>query len=127
VFVVYSPLAWKLTRYYRYRCAPYWNTLNEWLKTKGLTARKKIHELRKLFGDAIVKRQGIFAGAAQLRHSSIQMTNNHYADPRQRAVLPVSELLTDKPAKQGVKASGKSRKAKKPASGKSAKAEKAAA
>jgi len=39
-----------------------------------ISARKKVHELRKLFGDAIVKQNGIFAGSAQLRHSTIQMT-----------------------------------------------------
>ena len=67
----------------------------EWLECNGISAKKKIHELRKLFGDAIVKRNGIFAGSAQLRHSTIQMTASHYADPRQRAVLPVEEALSD--------------------------------
>ncbi|HTQ50118.1 MAG TPA: hypothetical protein VMJ12_05360, partial [Candidatus Acidoferrales bacterium] len=32
---------------------------------------------------------------AQLRHSTIQMTASHYTDPRQRAALPVGELLSD--------------------------------
>ena len=102
-FVVSSPLEWKRTNYFRYRCEPHWETLNGWLNGKGITATKKVHELRKLFGDAIVKQQGIFAGAAQLRHSSIQMTANHYTDPRQRAALPVSELLADKPARKARK------------------------
>jgi hypothetical protein len=72
----------------------------EWLETNGISARKKIHELRKLFGDAIVKREGIFAGSAQLRHSTIQMTANHYANPRQRAALPVGSLFSDKPSRR---------------------------
>lgn len=83
---------------YRYRCAPHWRTLKRWLEGQGITATKKIHELRKLFGDAIVKRNGIFAGSAQLRHSTIQMTASHYADPRQRAVIPMGELLTKESA-----------------------------
>jgi hypothetical protein len=69
--------------------------LTNWLKDNGISARKKIHELRKIFGDAIVKQNGIFAGSAQLRHATIQMTASHYTDPRQRAVLPVGKLFSD--------------------------------
>ncbi|MCI0747147.1 MAG: hypothetical protein L0Y58_17225 [Verrucomicrobia subdivision 3 bacterium] len=94
-FVVNSPREWKATAYQRYRCEPHWRTLMNWLEANGISARKKVHELRKLFGDAIVKRNGIFAGSAQLRHSTIQMTANHYTDPRQRAALPVGTLFAD--------------------------------
>jgi integrase len=94
-FVVNSPLDWKATTYRRYRCEPHWRTLIDWLESNGINARKKVHELRKLFGDAIVKRNGIFAGSAQLRHSTIQMTASHYTDPRQRAALPVGNLFAD--------------------------------
>jgi integrase len=99
-FVVQSHLEWKATAYVRYRCEPHWRTLLDWLETNGISARKKVHELRKLFGDAIVKREGIFAGSAQLRHSTIQMTANHYTDPRQRAALPVGRLFSDKPPRR---------------------------
>lgn len=88
-------LGWKATTYRRYRCEPHWRTLIGWLESNGINARKKVHELRKLFGDAIVKRNGIFAGSAQLRHSTIQMTASHYTDPRQRAALPLGNLLSD--------------------------------
>jgi len=94
-FVVNSPLGWKATTYRRYRCEPHWRTLIGWLESNGINARKKVHELRKLFGDAIVKRHGIFAGSAQLRHSTIQMTASHYTDPRQRAALPVGNLFSE--------------------------------
>lgn len=94
-FVVGSDLEWKPTTYGRYRCEPHWRRLLGWLEEKGIRARKKVHELRKLFGDAIVKQNGIFAGSAQLRHATIQMTANHYTDPRQRAVLPVGILFAD--------------------------------
>lgn len=97
-FVVNSPLEWKATTYLRYRCEPHWGTLTEWLESNGINARKKVHELRKLFGDAIVKRNGIFAGSAQLRHSTIQMTASHYTDPRQRAALPVGNLFPERDA-----------------------------
>ncbi len=95
-FVIRSPMEWKSsTKYNFYRCEPHWRTLIEWLAGKGITARKKVHELRKLFGDAIVKQNGIFAGSAQLRHTTIQMTASYYTDPRQRAILPVGNLLSD--------------------------------
>ena len=93
----------------RYRCEPHWRTLLDWLETNGLSARKKVHELRKLFGDAIVKREGIFAGSAQLRHSTIQMTANHYTDPRQRAALPVGRLFSDKTSRRSFKSRRMSR------------------
>jgi len=94
-FVVNSTLKWKPTTYERYRCEPHWRMLIEWLEENGISARKKVHELRKIFGDAIVKQNGIFAGSAQLRHSTIQITASHYTDPRQRAALPVGKLFSD--------------------------------
>jgi hypothetical protein len=94
-FVVHSDWKWKAAEYLRYRCEPHWRVLIGWLETNGISARKKVHELRKLFGDAIVRQNGIFAGSAQLRHSTIQMTASHYADPRQRAALPVGNLFSD--------------------------------
>jgi hypothetical protein len=93
-FVVSSDLKWKSVEYMRYRCEPHWRVLIEWLEVNSISARQKVHELRKLFGDAIVKRNGIFTGSAQLRHASIQMTANHYTDPRQRAALPVGNLFS---------------------------------
>src|SRR5262249_51393813 len=90
-----STRGWKPVMYQRYRCEPHWRTLLDWLENNGVSARKKVHELRKLFGDAIVKQNGIFAGSAQLRHSTIQMTASHYTDPRQRAALPVGNLFSD--------------------------------
>lgn len=98
-FVINSPLDWKASTYRRYRCKPHWEALTEWLEVNGINARKKVHELRKIFGDEIVKRNGIFAGSAQLRHSTIQMTASHYTDPRQRAALPLANLLSDEGSK----------------------------
>jgi integrase len=92
-FVVSSTWEWKPAGYMRYRCEPHWRVLIDWLEANGISARKKVHELRKIFGDAIVKQNGIFAGSAQLRHSTIQMTASHYTDPRQRAALPVGNLF----------------------------------
>lgn len=94
-FVVDSPTQWKRTSYPRYRCQKHWSTLNAWLESKGITAIKKIHELRKFFGDAICSTQGIYAASAQLRHSTIQMTSNHYTNRTQRAVLPFGSVMSE--------------------------------
>ena len=95
LFVVSCDREWKPAGFIRYRCEPHWRILIEWLEANGISARKKVHELRKIFGDAIVKQNGIFAGSAQLRHSTIQMTASHYTDPRQRAALPVGNLFSE--------------------------------
>jgi hypothetical protein len=102
-FVVNSHMAWKSTIHFRYRCEPHWKVLNTWLAGKGITDRKKIHTLRKMFGDAITKKQGIFAAAAQLRHTSLQVAARHYTDPRQIAPLSVTGLFTDQPVKVATK------------------------
>jgi len=98
-FVVNSQSEWKPTVHSRYRCEAHWAVLSAWLGEKGITDRKKVHTLRKMFGDAITKDHGLYAGAAQLRHTSVQVTTKHYTDPRQRAPLSVTGLLTDEPVK----------------------------
>lgn len=98
-FVVESRLAWKSTTYRRYRCEPHWQVLSDWLECNGIDAKKKVRELQKNFGDAIVKQNGIFAGSAQLRRSTIQMTASHYTDPRQRAALPTGKLFSEECAR----------------------------
>src|SRR5207245_7275442 len=65
------------------------------LQLNGTDERAQVENVAVVFGDAIVKQNGIFAGSAQLRHSTIQMTASHYTDPRQRAALPVGNLFSD--------------------------------
>ncbi|HWC59566.1 MAG TPA: hypothetical protein VHC44_07710, partial [Verrucomicrobiae bacterium] len=98
-FVVNSHLAWKATIHFRYRCQAHWAVLSAWLGKKGITDRKKIHTLRKMFGDAITKVQGIYAASAQLRHADVQITTKHYTDPHQRAPLSVAMLFANEPVK----------------------------
>jgi hypothetical protein len=92
-FVVNSPRAWVRKKYTWYRCEPHWRTLMEWLAKKGIDAQKKNHELRKIFGDAVTRESGIYAASSQLRHSTVQMTERHYTDPRKRAALPVADIF----------------------------------
>ena len=72
---------------YHYRCAKVFKKLNRWLRSKGITSLKPIHELRKEFGSLICANSGIFAASRQLRHSNITLTNMYYLDVKNRAVV----------------------------------------
>ena len=77
-------------------CEPHWRKLKDWLEDDGISARKKIHDLRKIFGDAIVKQNGIFAESAQLRHATPRRRHSaqQKSSPRQcAAIRPISVIL----------------------------------
>jgi integrase len=63
-----------------YRCEPTFKALIAWLRSKGVSSGKPIHTLRKEIGSIIATREGIFAASRYLRHSSIQITSQIYAD-----------------------------------------------
>jgi hypothetical protein len=90
---------WKRIIHYCYRCEPHWKVLDTRLASKGITDRNKIHFLGKAFGDALCNTRGLSTAKPQLRHSSVQMTEKHYADPAQRAPLSVAGMLRDEPVK----------------------------
>lgn len=92
-FVVNSPYEWTRKKYVWYRCEPHWKALMDWLSAQGITAEKKNHELRKIFGDALTRHHGIYSASSQLRHATVQMTEKHYSDPRKRAALPVGDVF----------------------------------
>lgn len=97
-FVGSSPREWQRAKtYHRYRCKPHWQFLNDWLGKKGIHDRKRIHTLRKMFGDPITQSRGIYAAKAQLRHKTVDMTVKHHADPQQQAPIEVAHLLSDQP------------------------------
>lgn len=89
VFVVEGTGALKPvnTTSYHYRCAKTFKDLNLWLRSKGITSLKPIHELRKEFGSLICANSGIFAASRQLRHSNITLTNMYYLDVKNPAVV----------------------------------------
>ena len=70
--------------YTTYRCDKAFDGLLRWLKEKGITAQKPLHELRKEFGSAIANEHGIFAASRALRHTDIGITTRHYADKKRR-------------------------------------------
>lgn len=67
-----------------YRCRGVFKQLRTWLRMKGVTALKPIHEMRKEVGSIIASEHGIQAASAFLRHSSIQITSDYYVAKKKR-------------------------------------------
>jgi integrase len=72
-----------------YRCQRDFESLNVWLKSHGVHARKPVHELRKELGAIIANEHGIFAAQNVLRHSDIRITSQYYADKK----VPITSSL----------------------------------
>lgn len=54
--------------------------LCDWLRNKGLDRLRPIHEVRMLFGCWVANRRGLYVAQKLLRHTSAQVTSDHYAD-----------------------------------------------
>tara|TARA_R110002096_G_scaffold342549_2_gene535534 strand:+ start:5159 stop:6475 length:1317 start_codon:yes stop_codon:yes gene_type:complete len=67
-----------------YRCDSVFVRLRNWLRWKGVKAKKPIHELRKEVGSIIASEHGIFEASRYLRHSDIRITAAIYVDKKQR-------------------------------------------
>jgi len=67
--------------------------LMTWLREKGVTALKPLHELRKEFGSTIANEHGIFAASRALRHADIAITSQHYADKTRRVTTGFGKML----------------------------------
>ncbi|MDA1278102.1 MAG: hypothetical protein O2960_29245, partial [Verrucomicrobia bacterium] len=76
-----------------YRCEPIFDRLNEWLRSKGVTANKPLHELRKEIGALVATQHGIYAASRFLRHSDITTTARHYAEHKARISVGLGKLL----------------------------------
>ncbi len=76
-----------------YRCQKPLKILKSWLKAKGITANKPIHELRKEIGSVIASEQGIFAASRYLRHSDIRITATIYADQKEKVVPSIASFI----------------------------------
>jgi integrase len=94
LFVLESPLAPKPDASFGfYRAKRTFARLTAWLRSKGVTGRKPIHDMRREFGSVIAGAAGIYAASRQLRHSGVAVTAAYYADHRNRATLPVGAIL----------------------------------
>lgn len=76
-----------------YRCEPTFETLYAWLRKKGITANKPLHELRKELGALLASSQGIFAAQSVLRHAQISTTADYYTDKKRTITAGLGKLL----------------------------------
>jgi integrase len=81
-------------RYTHYRAQRHFDGLTAWLRTKGVTAVKPLHELRKEFGSQLCAKYGIYAASRMLRHSGIGITAEHYLDQKERVTVGFGHLLS---------------------------------
>ncbi|MCI0538040.1 MAG: tyrosine-type recombinase/integrase [Verrucomicrobiales bacterium] len=85
-----------------YRCDPIFDRLNAWLRSKGVSANKPLHELRKEIGALVATQHGIHAASRFLRHSDITTTARHYADHKARISVGLGKLLDTKIQSVGI-------------------------
>lgn len=82
------------TSYTAYRCARHFDMLTGWLRGKGVSASKPLHELRKECGSRVCAAHGIHAASRLLRHVDITLTSAHYADATKRVTSGMGGLLS---------------------------------
>jgi integrase len=85
-----------VTRGDYYRCESHFDSLNAWLRSKGVNTQKPLHTLRKEYGSLINKAHGIHAASKALRHADISVTNNFYTDSRARVTPGLGKLFAPK-------------------------------
>jgi integrase len=83
-FVIESDRAPNSVNYQHYRCEETFQSLLQWLRSKGVQGQKPIHVLRKLYGSALNDQHGIAAASSGLRHADIRTTVSFYTDRRVR-------------------------------------------
>ena len=81
-FVIESNRQPKRVGYQWYRCEETFESLLDWLRPKGVTGNKPLHQLRKLYGSEMASVHGIHVASSALRHSDIKTTAEYYADSR---------------------------------------------
>jgi hypothetical protein len=82
------------TTYAHYRGEEHFDALTTWLRAKGVTAPKPLHELRKEFGSQVCAKYGIYAASRMLRHADIRVTAEHYLDAKKRTPIGLGNLLS---------------------------------
>jgi integrase len=81
------------TTYAHYRAQPHFDALTKWLRSKGVSAIKPLHELRKEFGSQLCEQSGIYTASRMLRHTDIAITAAHYLDRKERVTFGMGDLL----------------------------------
>jgi integrase len=80
--------------YAHYRAQRHFDALAAWLRGKGVTAIKPLHELRKEFGSQLCAKAGIYVASRMLRHADIAITAQHYVDQKERVTIGMGNLLS---------------------------------
>jgi len=81
------------TSYAHYRAQRHFDALMKWLRARGVTAIKPLHEMRKEFGSQLCAKYGIYAASRMLRHADIAITAQHYLDQKERVTFGMGNLL----------------------------------
>lgn len=81
------------TGWSHYRAGRAFDALATWLREKGVTANKPLHELRKEAGSVVAQKHGIYAASRFLRHADIGITSAHYVDKKERVTVGLGGLL----------------------------------
>jgi integrase len=79
-----------------YRAQSIFESLIDWLRSKGVNSKTPLHTLRKEFGSLVNQKHGIHAASLALRHANIAVTTLRYVDSRPRATPGLGGLLSDK-------------------------------
>lgn len=80
-----------------YRCSVHFTVLYAWLRSKGITAAKPLHELRKELGAILASTAGIYAAQSVLRHAQVSTTAAYYADKKRKITAGLGALLVAPP------------------------------
>lgn len=105
-FVIPSIIAPKTgTTYAHYRVEKHFKTLRTWLRGKGITSQKYLHELRKEYGSLVAHQHGLYAASRALRHSDVQVTAMHYLDKKERISIGLGAVLAGSTPKNVIQAS----------------------
>jgi integrase len=83
----------KRATFENYRAQIVFDRLSAWLRSKGVTAQKPIHELRKESGSMVNRKHGLTAAKDFLRHADIAITAAHYIDRPRQATSGLGALL----------------------------------
>jgi integrase len=101
-FVIESPnLPRKRATFENYRAQNVFERLSAWLRSKGVSALKPIHELRKESGSMVNRKHGLTTAKDFLRHADVAITAAHYIDRPRQATSGLGALLaTDRKGKK---------------------------
>jgi integrase len=101
-FVLHGGEARPLSQFTYYRAEDTWKDLTAWLRSKGMTNPKPIHDLRKLAGSLMYSANDIYAAQRFLGHSNIRTTIGSYVHEGSKTF----DIQSVKPEPKGIEGVG---------------------